>query len=207
MAVRATAKATLPTVSDEGGVAARKVSSRTKALIVKKKTMHPSTHSKADFNKLQQKINESSLRDYKDWINTCVCDMEDAKAKGQLRTSKLYHILNKITRKSKAPPQTPTTGENGNSLDSVEEAARLWFRFLSDKFKKTDREKNRPPMCSIPSYRAPDSELTRAEFDRAVACMPDRKAVGPDGIPSEVIKLPLSPGKGSTVFDHRHNLA
>ena len=44
-------------------------------------------------------------------------------------------------------------------------------------------------MYSIPSYRAPASVLTRAEFDRAVVCMPDRKAVGLDGIPAETIKL------------------
>ena len=43
-------------------------------------------------------------------------------------------------------------------------------------------------MPDIPTYRAPDSALTRLEFDSAVAKMPNFKAVGPDGIPAEVIK-------------------
>ena len=101
---------------------------------------------------------------------------------------RVYYILNKITKKPKPPPQSLTTDESGKLLESAEQSAQMWFRFLRDKFKQTDQEVNRPEMDDIPSYRSPNSVLTRREFDTAVACMKNNKAVGPDGIPAEAIK-------------------
>ena len=64
----------------------------------------------------------------------------------------------------------------------------MWSRFLKKKFSETDAEKRRQKMEDIPRYRAPGSHVTWKEFSKSVACMPNHKAVGPDGIPSEAIK-------------------
>ena len=34
--------------------------------------MNPRMHSKEDFNTVQEEIKDSTLKDYKDWINRCV---------------------------------------------------------------------------------------------------------------------------------------
>ena len=41
---------------------------------------------------------------------------------------------------------------------------------------------------NIPSYRSPNSVLTRSEFNEAIRHMDNNKASGPDNIPVEVMK-------------------
>ena len=135
---------------------------------------------------MKAQIKDSSLQDFKDWVNENVDMMEAAYARGN--TSKVFKIVNKLSRKAKPPPQNLTRDKNGKLLESAEELAATWKQFLQEKFAATEREAQRPEMEQIPSYRAPNAELTLSEFNKAVAKLPNHKAVGPDGIPAEVIK-------------------
>ena len=60
---------------------------------------------------------------------------------------KIFHIVGKITRKPKPPPQNLSTDEQDKLLDSAEETAAICLRFLSKKFSATEKdqdEKERP---------------------------------------------------------------
>ena len=185
-AARATAKAVLPKVQ-VSNTAKRSVSKRTKDLYKKKKAMNKTRNSAEEFKKLQSNIRQSSLKDFKDWINLCVNDMEQAYRGGNIR--KVFKIVNDISKKPKPPPQNIKTDDQGNLLGSATDTAKAWFKFLSNKFKATPAECQRPEMPKIPDFRAAGAALTRQEFERAVATMPNHKAVGPDGIPAEAIKF------------------
>ena len=61
-------------------------------------------------------------------------------------------------------------------------------KFLINKFKRTNKEEDRPDMEDIPEYRDTDADLARKEFDVTVVKLTNHKAVGPDGIPIESMK-------------------
>ena len=147
--------------------------------------MNPKTNTKAKYETIQKAIKDSALQDWKDWVNAQVKAMEDANARNDSRRT--FAIASKLERKPKPPPQNPTTDGNGKLLESAEEAANRWSKFLKAKFNATQRELNRASLV-IPEYRAPTSVLTRAEFDRAVSRMANNKAVGPDDTPIEAVK-------------------
>ena len=184
-ATRAAAKASLP--QKQGGkLQARDVSVRTRNLIKKKKAMDPKKNTTAEFAAAQAAIMESSLQDYKDWVNNRVTEMESAYAANNTR--KVFEIVEKeLIRKSKPPPQGITTDGQGKILHSAKEAADRWLNFLKSKFAATTRESTRQ-VSHIPNYRSPTSALTRKEFDDAIRHMSNNKAAGPDSIPVEAIK-------------------
>ena len=64
----AAAAATLPQ-KQSGKLLARDISDRTRNLIKNKDGMDPKKSSAADFTTAQAAIKESSLQDYKDWVN------------------------------------------------------------------------------------------------------------------------------------------
>ena len=144
-------------------------------------------HSKADFDRVRKEIKDSEQKDYKDWVNEHVSEMERAHSRGNFR--KIFTLVNKLSRKPKPPPQNLTTDKDGKLLESAEATAERWLGFLRKKFEATKRERDvRPAMPEIPSFRSRDSALTRKEFEDAVTDMPNFKATGPDRIPAELIK-------------------
>ena len=103
-------------------------------------------------------------------------------------TRTVFVITNRLSNKPKPPLQNLSTDGKGKLLESAEETANVWYKFLEVRFRVTPAEEARPEMAKIPSFRAEDSALTRQEFDDAVRRMSNDKASGPDGIPAEVIK-------------------
>ena len=81
------------------------------------------------------------------------------------------------------------TNATGALIKSSAELAAVWVDFLQQKFVATDAESRQSPMADIPTEWQTTDDLQRAEFDVAVSKMPDRKAVGPDGVPAEAFKF------------------
>ena len=182
-AAAAAAKAVLPP-RQSGILMARDVSEKTRNLLKQRESMKKNSTS-SQFSDIQQAIKQSSLEDYKNWVNERVREMEIANTRNDSR--KVFAIVNQLSRKPKPPPQNITADKQGNLLESAEQAAEIWLQFLKDKFDSTDAERTRP-MPDIPSERSPTSGLTRKEFDEAIKRMSNNKAAGPDGIPVEAIK-------------------
>ena len=86
-------------------------------------------------------------------------------------------------RKVKAPVRRARKRINGS-----EELAQVWYEFLKKKFSATERERLRVEFEALSESDDEEAELTRKEFDDAVDCMKNGKAVGADNIPAEVWK-------------------
>ena len=69
--------------------------------------MDPKKNSTAEFAAAQAAIKESSLQDYKDWVNKNVTEMENAYAVNN--THKVFSIVEKLVRKPRPPPQNIST--------------------------------------------------------------------------------------------------
>ena len=103
-------------------------------------------------------------------------------------------------QKGRTPPANLTLSSDGRLLKSPEDVAEVWYKFLTDNFAATDRERNvRGPLEQLPSARLPSDSLTRAEFEKAVKKMPNAKAVGPLGVSIKAYKY--CPELRSTLFD------
>ena len=125
------------------------------------------------------------MRDFKDWLDEVVTDMEAANTVGD--TKKLFKMVKHVSKRAKPPPKNLTSDTNGSLLKSPEEVARMWSEFLEKTFAATDREVNvRGPLPPLPSIRRSSDALTRDEFEKAVSIMKNGKATGPDGVPAEV---------------------
>ena len=111
--------------------------------------------------------------------------MESANKVGD--TKKIFRLVNFLSGKPKAPPKTLTKDENGDLLNSPEEVASTWYKFLKTKFAATPEELKRDPMEPLPEPDPTDC-ITRKEFDEAVKRLKCNKATGPDGVPAEAIK-------------------
>ena len=134
-AARAAAKATLPQKLS-GKPKARDVSTRTLNLVKAKKALDPKKNSRVDFATVQAAITESSLKDFKDWVNSRVVAMENAYAANNFH--KVFSIVEKeLIKKSKPPPQNIPTDGNGKILESAAVAANRWLSFLKCKFAST----------------------------------------------------------------------
>ena len=59
----------------------------------------------------------STLKDYTDWIEKNVCEMEKTNSTGNSR--RMYDIFNLLSAKPKPPPHNLTTDEEGNLLKSA----------------------------------------------------------------------------------------
>ena len=73
-------------------------------------------------------------------------------------TRTVFAITNKLSKRPKPPPQNLSTDGKGNLLESAEETANAWYKFLEAKFRVTPAEEaTRPEMVKIPSFRAEDT--------------------------------------------------
>lgn len=184
-AVREAAKTTLPK-RKQASLPMRDVSDRTRRLYDIKANMRKSKHTRQEYSSIQLKIRQSSLQDFQDWVQRNVEEMERANERGD--TKRIFSLHNHLAATPKPPPRNLTKHKSGDLIKSSEELAMIWYDFLRKKFSQTDAEVERPQMPPIPSERSPEDALKRAEFDVVVSKMPDRKAVGPDGVPAEAFK-------------------
>ena len=90
------------------------------------------------------------------------------------------------TKKSFATKQ-PTLNADGNRIESPEELASEWKKFLDKKFSPTELERIRAEFDALPEDDGA-GEMDRKEFEEAVRHMKNGKTTGSDGIPAEVYK-------------------
>ena len=182
-AIKAAADETLPPRKTQSFVE-RKVSNRTKKLYkLKKRLQSRAGVSKKELQKIQQRITQSCCDDFKKWVNDAVIEMEKADAVGNTR--KIYNLANMLSNKPKRPPTNLTTDDEGNLLNSPEDVAKTWEKFLSQKFSATEEEHQRP---ELPPLEKTWDPITRKEFDAAMKRLKTGKAIGPDGVPAAVFK-------------------
>ena len=166
----------------------REVSQRTKDLFAKRvKLGRKKSVSEGEFKAVQRDIKDSTLADFKQWVDKWVQDMDEANKVGDTkRVWKGVRVLSgKVNTK---PPINLTQKNDGSSIDNPEMLVKVWFKFLRDKFAATQREReDRPEWSQLPP-RDPTNVITDAEFKAALGTMKKGKAVGPDKIPIEVFK-------------------
>ena len=63
--------------------------------------MHPSKNTREEFEALRKEIQESSLRDFKDWVHKCVSEMEEVNEE-QGNTTKTYNVVKHLAKKTKS---------------------------------------------------------------------------------------------------------
>ena len=164
----------------------RETSQRTKDLFAKRQRMTKRNSTKKQFKDIQSRIKESCLKDFQDWVDKCVREIEDANNLGDIR--RVYNLVKKLSNKPKPPPSNLTKSADGKILKDPKDKVRRWESFLKGKFEATPEELIRPSMPPLPTTRTSDDILTRAEFDQAMKRMKNSKASGPDDIPIEVFK-------------------
>ena len=114
-AILAAAKITLPTVL-KNKMKTRDVSPRTRKLFDIRANMSRTKHLLTEFDRVQVQIRESSIQDYRDWIERNVQEMEKANERGDV--SRIYELLRNLSDSPKQPPQNLTTDEDGNLIKS-----------------------------------------------------------------------------------------
>ena len=129
---------------------ARVVSDRTKALFDRRSKATTST-STSELASIQKEIKSSCLKDFQEWVNTNVLQMEAAEAVGDSR--KIFRIAKHLSKKGGQPPTNLTSDEDGNLLRAPEDVAATWFSFLKNKFIATKTEEARPPLDVLPNNR------------------------------------------------------
>ena len=179
----------LPNRESKGGKK-RHVSTRTQKLFEQRTNMGRSRKKKwsnGDYDKIQEKIRQSCMQDYKDWVEAQASEMQSANNVGDTR--KLYNIVKELSGKVDKKPETDLNIDlqSGKVISSAKERAAVWCSFLQKKFAATEREQTRPEMDPLP-LRNPEDTLTYKEVHDAIKTLKNHKAVGNDGIPVEVYK-------------------
>ena len=149
--------------------------------------MTPNNSTRKQFADMQKEIKESSLQDFKDWVRECVEAMERANNRGNAK--KVFQLTKRLAGKPKPPPVNLVTDGNGKLLQSPEETADVWHKFLKEKFAATSNEAKRGGFPPLRTARTAEDELTKEEFLAAVGKLKSSKAMGPDEVPAEVFKL------------------
>ena len=129
-------------------------------------------------------VDESCRRDCRDWVDGVATEMQTASDENDSKTvCQLAGLLSEKRTASKRP----TVDEFGKDVDTEDEEEQFWLRFVPDKFKAVDSERNRePPPQSPPRTNVDDTPKTTKEKDEALGKMGANKASGPDDVPAEV---------------------
>ena len=93
----------------------------------KRDEIHPDKNTKKEgieeIIRTRREIQESSIGDFKDWVNGCVSKMETSN--DQDNTRKTFTVLNHLTKKPKSPPQGITRKADDELITSPEEVVDL----------------------------------------------------------------------------------
>ena len=173
----------LPTVKRSKG-ARRKVSEHTKGLYKKRIAMKDAD--KAELRKLQTEIREAGLTDFKHWVSECAGELTEANWRGDVRD--IYKIVKRMEGRKGKPSKNLTADANGKLLADATAVATAWELFLTEKFKATEAETDRPAWPELPQAQIGNT-LSRKEVINALNKMNNGKACGADNIPAEVYKL------------------
>lgn len=134
-AIKAAAKKTLP-VKRESKLTQRKVSLRTKSLFAKKRSvLQKENADKEALRQVKLDIQQFCLDDFKTWVDETVAEMEKSNELGDVRS--IYNLVNLLCNKPRPPPCNLTVNSDGNILQSPDEAAACWRKFLQEKFQAT----------------------------------------------------------------------
>ena len=115
-----------------------------------------------------------------------VSKIEEADNKGDSRS--IFHATKAVSGSNTAfGGKQPTMRDDGKRIQTQEELAAIFQKFLLKKFAKTEKEDLRAELDALPEQDGV-GELTRKEFETAVNRMKPVKATGKDGIAAEVWK-------------------
>ena len=182
-AVTHAAETTLPLRIRTKGIK-REVSERTKTLFEKRTNMQGT---KEQYEEVQRLIKTSSLQDYEQWVSNKWADViQSANGKGD--TKRIYQAVKVLAQKREKPPTNITTDAEGKPLDSAEDVAATWEKFLRKKFAATTAEAQRDPMEWLPCTKFNGDKLSTKEILTGLGKMAAQKACGPDSIPAELYK-------------------
>ena len=143
----------------------RKVSERTKALYDKRQRMKGT---ESQYKAVQSDIKASCLNDYKTWVNEWVDKIQLANGP-QGDTKSIYEAVKKLEAKPEKPPINLTQDKDGKLLSGAKDVARVWEKFLLEKFSTTTEEDDRPEMQTLPNAQGGHDMLTAAEVDKGIA--------------------------------------
>ena len=104
-----------------------------------------------EFKELQSQIQQSSLDDYKEWVQQQSETLAEANGRGD--TKKIFEVVNTLKGKAEKPPANLTTDGQGSMLRNAEDVADRWYNFLSKKFVATELETQRAAMPALPNTR------------------------------------------------------
>ena len=97
------------------------------------------TANQHEYDKIQQDIKESSLKDYEDWVSAWTDRMQEANGRGDVRG--IFHAVQALTHTREKPPTKITKDANGNMPMGATDVAEVWEKFLSKKFSATEVER------------------------------------------------------------------
>ena len=157
----------------------REVSEKTKELY-ERRTKLCKQGTKEQFEQVQREIKESSLADFKNWVEKWADVIKDAENVGDTRA--IYKGVTSLAGKQAKPPSNLNTDAAGNMLQSAEDVAATWYTFLKAKFAATPAEQKRPKMEVLPCTKG-RHKLSDEHFMKGLNKMRTDKATGPDQIP------------------------
>ena len=136
----------------------------------------------------RNRINHSCRRDYRDYVEGVVQEIEKADESGNARAvwQGVYRLGG---GKKRGPARQPTIDERGEEIRSSMDLAEAWRAYAERKFACTQAELERP---SVRDLGSPDLRRgeppTDEELDSCLRALKNSKACGPDGIPVEAYK-------------------
>jgi len=160
----------------------RQVSDRTRELYNNRK-INFSTLSKEQRRTASHEITKSIRDDYLAYMDSILCDMKEAEAKGNSR--EITRLRKLICSKSGSSSNImPSKDLEGEPIVSEKQLLNAWNKFLADKFASPVSDKNRHSEATV----CPEDTLSEAELEDALKSLKDGKAPGADGIPIEAYK-------------------
>ena len=186
---------------EKGNFFSRGISERTRNLFEERTRRGRATkrkYTRQEQKDLQKKIKQSSLEDFLAWVDKNADDLEAANNVGDIK--RMYKTVKSLSGKVNSKPDTDLNKDikTGKTITDAKERATVWWRFLRDKFKATDREYARPEMPAIPPSNTANV-MQDIEIEKAINSLKNGKAVGKDGIPVEVYKY--SPAAKTLLMD------
>ncbi|RXN14088.1 endonuclease-reverse transcriptase [Labeo rohita] len=151
-----------------------------------------------DYTAADKEVKTSVKRDKRDYINDLANQAEEAAGKGNQRD--LYAVTRRLAGKFQQTDK-PVKDKKGNPLTTTEGQLKRWAEHFSELL-------NQPPPESPPDIPPAKTELpidcdkpSKAEIKKAIMLLKNGKAVGPDDIPAEAIKVDIG-----TVVNMLHSL-
>lgn len=162
---------------------------KVKEMLNHSRTRAKKAEARIRYSEVNKEIKRSIRNDRRNFVEDLARQAEEASGRGDAK--KLYSITRKLAGDRKIPDR-PVRDKSGELLTDQEEQRKRWAHHFKELL-------NRPPPSEMPDIQPADTPLqvsenkpSKAEIKRAIRQLKNRKAAGPDGIPSEAIKPDLN---------------